>query len=121
MADDIIQFSDLGDDAPAKPVEVNDSNFEEFIKKFPVAVIDCWAPWCGPCKMIAPTIHELAGDYQGKIAFAKLNTDESTGIAMKHRIMSIPTLLIFKDGEYADRLVGAMPKAAFEEQFSKLL
>ena len=108
-------------DMPGEPIVVNESNFDDFIKKYALVVIDCWAPWCGPCKMIAPAIDELAKDYQGKIAFGKLNTDENQNIAMKFNIMSIPTFLIFKNGELIDRPVGAMPKASLEETISKHL
>ena len=83
---------------------------EETIKKFPTIVIDCWAPWCGPCRMIGPVIEELAKEMKGKIVFGKLNVDENPQTSMKYRIMSIPTLLVFKNGALVDQLVGAMPK-----------
>jgi len=74
-------------------------------------VIDCWAPWCGPCRMIGPVIEELAREMKGKIVFGKLNVDENQQTSMKYKIMSIPTLLVFKNGALVDRFVGAMPKA----------
>jgi thioredoxin 1 len=108
-------------DWPSGPVEVTDSSFDDFVNKYQVSVIDCWAPWCGPCKMIAPIVEELAQEYKGKIAFGKLNTDENQAISMRYHIMSIPTLLVFKDGELADQLVGAMPKAMLEPEIKKHL
>lgn len=106
---------------PSGPVEVTDSSFDDFVNKYDVSVIDCWAPWCGPCKMIAPIVEELAQEYKGQIAFGKLNTDENQAISMRYHVMSIPTLLVFKDGELADQLVGAMPKATLETEIKKHL
>ena len=109
------------DDWPNKPLVLTEQNFEDSIKKYPLIVIDCWAPWCGPCRMVAPVFDELAVDYRGKIVFARLNTDENQGIAMKFNIMSIPTFLIFKNGELIDRPVGAMQKPALEMAITKYL
>jgi thioredoxin 1 len=80
------------------------------MKKYPTIVIDCWAPWCGPCRMIGPVIEELAKEMKGKIVFGKLNVDENQQTSLKYKIMSIPTLLVFKNGNLVDRFVGAMPK-----------
>ncbi|MFH1101702.1 MAG: thioredoxin [Methanobacteriota archaeon] len=101
---------------PNAPVEVNDATIDETIKKYPTLVVDCWAPWCGPCRMIGPVIEELAHEMQGKITFGKLNVDENPQTSMKHRIMSIPTLLIFKKGVLVDRLVGALPKDMLKQK-----
>jgi thioredoxin 1 len=109
------------DNYPGEPVVLSEGNFEDFIKKYPLVVVDCWAPWCGPCRMVAPVVEELAKNYQGKIVFGKLNTDENQGIALKFNIMSIPTFLIFKNGNLIDRPVGAMPKASFEAAIKKYL
>ena len=95
---------------PDTPIHILDADIEEKLKKFPTIVIDCWAPWCGPCRMIGPVIEELAKEMQGKIVFGKLNVDENPQTSMKYRIMSIPTLLVFKNGTLVDQLVGAMPK-----------
>lgn len=95
---------------PDTPIHILDADIEETLKKFPTMVIDCWAPWCGPCRIIGPVIEELAKELQGKIVFGKLNVDENPQTSMKYRIMSIPTLLIFKNGALVDQLVGAMPK-----------
>jgi len=99
-----------GAEWPSEPAEVSDSTFNDFIKKYSLVVVDCWAPWCGPCRMMSPVIDALAKEMQGKIAFGKLNTDENPKIAMRFQIEAIPTLLVIKDGELTDRLVGAKPK-----------
>lgn len=99
-----------GAEWPSEPAEVSDSTFNDFIKKYSLVVVDCWAPWCGPCRMMSPVIDALAKEMQGKIAFGKLNTDENPKVAMRFQIEAIPTLLVIKDGELADRLVGAKPK-----------
>ena len=99
---------------PGEPVVLTEDNFDELINKYPFVVIDCWAPWCGPCRMVAPVVEELAAEHKGEIVFGKLNTDENQGIAMKFNLMSIPTFLIFKNGELIARPVGAMPKPALE-------
>jgi thioredoxin 1 len=103
----------------AAPIEVTDENFHDVVKKNSKVVIDCWAQWCGPCRMIAPIIEELANDYAGKILFGKLNVDENPKISAEHQIMSIPTLLIFKDGYLVDRIVGAIPKKKLEQRLQQ--
>ncbi len=105
-----------GGDWPSAPVEVSDSNFDEFIKKYNTVVVDCWAPWCGPCRMVAPVVDALAKDLSGKVAFGKLNTDNNQKIALRFYIEAIPTLLVFKNGEMVDRIIGAMPKDALMQK-----
>ena len=106
----------------SEPVlELNSSNFDEEVKKHPLLVVDCWAPWCAPCRMVAPVIEELARDYQGKITFGKLNVDSNQLIAMGYGIMSIPTLLIFKNGQLVDQKVGALPRKTLEPELTKHL
>jgi thioredoxin 1 len=100
-------------------LELSSDNIEETIKNNPSLVVDCWAPWCGPCRMMSPVIDELAKDYQGKITFGKMNTDENQVIAGKYDIQAIPTLLIFKNGKLADRKVGALPKKVLEGELTK--
>jgi thioredoxin 1 len=109
------------DGYPDSPVVVRDTEFEGLVNKYPYVVVDCWAPWCGPCRMLAPTVDELARDYAGKVVFAKLNTDENIDTAGKYRIMSIPTLLFFKNGKLIDKAIGAMPRSMLESQVKKHL
>jgi thioredoxin 1 len=110
-----------GNGWPEAPVSVTDSSFESFIKKYPKVVVDCWAPWCGPCRMLSPTIDAISKEMKGNVAFGKLNTDENFGVAGKYKIMSIPTLLFFKDGQLVDKAIGAAPKASVEQQIRKAL
>jgi thioredoxin 1 len=100
-------------------VDVSDVDFEKTIKSSPKLVIDCWAPWCGPCKMLTPTLEALAKDYAGKVVFAKLNTDQAPKTAMSLSIHSIPTLIFFKDGKQVERLTGAHPRANIESVLKK--
>lgn len=97
-----------------KPVEVTDATFEEVIRKHPLVVVDCWAAWCGPCRMLAPVIEAMAEDYAGKILFGKLNVDENLEVSKHYEIMSIPTLLVFKNGKLVDKIIGAMPREVLE-------
>ncbi len=101
--------------------ELTDAAFDDAIKSSPVAVIDCWAPWCGPCRMLAPTIEALAQEYQGKVKFFKLNTDESTKVVQQFKIFSIPTLLIFSHGKQVDTIVGAVPRQYIEGKLKEFL
>lgn len=102
-------------------LEVTGKNIDEVVKNNPSLVVDCWAPWCGPCRMMGPVIDELAADYKGKITFGKLNTDENQDVAAKYQIQAIPTLLIFKNGKLADRKVGALPKKLLAGELDKSL
>jgi len=105
--------------AEHKTVEVTDDSFEEFVAKNKIAVIDCWAAWCGPCNMLSPVVEQLAGDYTN-ITFGKLNVDENRKVPMKFGIMSIPTLLYFKDGKLADKTLGALPRKMLEGRLQRL-
>ena len=97
------------EETPSKPIIVTDKNFDEIISKYDIVVVDFWAPWCGPCRLIAPVIEQLAKEMKGKVVFAKLNTDENPKTAMRFHVMSIPTLILFKNGKMVDRNVGALP------------
>jgi thioredoxin 2 len=95
----------------AHPLTVTDSNFAAEVEQSPLPVLlDMWAPWCGPCRMIAPVIEQLAGELAGRVKVAKLNTDENPMTASRFSVRSIPTILVIKDGREIDRLVGALPK-----------
>ena len=100
----------MEENLPDVPLKVTDADIETNIKKYPLMVVDCWAPWCGPCRMIGPIIEELAKEMKGKIVFGKLNVDENRETSMKYGIMSIPALLVFKNGNLVDSIIGAMPK-----------
>jgi thioredoxin 1 len=104
-----------------KPVEMTDATFKEMILNHPLVVVDCWAPWCGPCRMVAPVIEELARDYAGKILFGKLNVDENREVSTQYDIMSIPTLLVFKNGKLVDTIIGAMPRQTLEQKITRRL
>jgi thioredoxin 1 len=93
-----------------KVLTATDDNFESMVKEHPLILVDFWAAWCFPCKMVAPTIEELAEEFEGKVAFAKLNVDENPKTAMRFGITSIPTLILFKDGEVVEKVIGAVPK-----------
>jgi len=101
------------------PIKVTDADFDETIKKHSLIAIDCWAAWCGPCRMISPIINELAREYAGKIVFGKLNVDENPETATRFNVMGIPTLLVMKDGVEVDRLVGVAPKMMIESRLKK--
>ena len=103
----------------SKPVEINDANFDKFVKENGKVVVDCWAAWCAPCRMLAPVLDELAAE-KTDIKFAKLDVDNNRAVPMKYGIMSIPTLLYFKDGVLVDKTLGALPKAAIEARLAKL-
>ncbi len=103
-----------------KYIDLNSSNFKDTIKDG-VVLVDFWAPWCGPCRMIAPVIEELAEEFSGKAKICKVNTDEEQSIAIEYGIRSIPTILFFKDGEVVDQMVGAHPKQALAEKLNSLL
>jgi thioredoxin 1 len=104
-----------------KPIVVDDKTFHDTVKKYPVVVVDCWAGWCQPCKMIAPSVEELAKELKGKVVFGKLDVDENAAVPQEFGIMSIPTLLIFKNGSHVDTIIGAVPKSVIKEAISRHL
>ncbi len=102
-------------------IEVNDSNFEEIvIKSEKPVLVDFWAEWCGPCRMIAPTIEDMAREFSDKAVVAKCNVDDSPQVAIKYSIRSIPTILFFKEGKIADKQVGAVPKNVLADKLKSL-
>ncbi|MDD3150007.1 MAG: thioredoxin [Candidatus Gastranaerophilales bacterium] len=103
-------------------LEVTDATFEQDVKKSDVPVlVDFWAPWCGPCRKLSPIIDEIAEEYQGRVKIVKVNTDENTKIAQEYSISGIPSLLVFKDGEAVERMVGLLQKSAITNTVDKYL
>lgn len=106
----------------SKPITVDDSNFDQNVLQAKTLVlVDFWADWCGPCRMVAPIVEELAGEYEGRISFAKLDVDRNPKTASKYGIMSIPTLLIFKDGNPISNIVGFRSKAELKRSLDDVL
>ena len=103
-----------------KYIELTSENVDATISEG-VALVDFWAPWCGPCRMIAPVIEELAEDFDGKAKICKINTDEQQDLGVKYGVRSIPTIIFFKDGEIVDQMVGASSKEAFADKLNALL
>lgn len=103
-----------------KYIELTNDNFDATVSTG-VSLVDFWAPWCGPCRMIAPVIEELAEEFEGKANICKVNTDEQQDLAVKYGIRSIPTILFIKDGEVADTMIGAASKQAFADKINSLL
>ena len=106
----------------AEPFEVNEASWDADVlgSELPV-LVDFWADWCGPCKMIAPAIHDLAVEYGGKLSVAKLDVDDSPNVAMKYGVRSIPALIFFKEGKPVDQIVGAVPKGALKKKIDAVL
>jgi thioredoxin 1 len=105
-----------------KPVELTDSSFEtEVLKSTLPVLIDFWAVWCGPCRMVSPIVEEIAGEYTGKLKVGKVDVDSNTATAMQYGIRSIPTLLLFKDGQVVEQIIGAVPKRVIVDKLSRHL
>ncbi len=102
--------------------EINDAIFDQEVIKVTMPVlVDMWAPWCGPCRMVAPVLEKVSAEYDGKIKFCKLNVDENPKTASSFQVMSIPTLLLFKNGKVVDTIVGAVPESSLKPKLDKLL
>jgi thioredoxin 1 len=107
--------------AIAQPVHLTDANFAAEVARYPLILVDFWAPWCGPCRMVAPVIDQLAKEYSGRVVFGKLNVDESPQVAGSFGVQSIPTMMVFRGGKAVDVMVGAMPKGAIETKLKQQL
>ena len=105
--------------ASGKPIDLTQETFKNVVERNSLVVVDFWAAWCGPCRMVAPIIESMAKDYTGRILFGKVNVDENPEIARQYGIMSIPTLLIFKNGNVVDKIIGAMPRNRLEPKIKK--
>jgi thioredoxin 1 len=106
----------------SKPIHVADSEFQEkVLNSIAPVIVDFWAPWCGPCRMVAPILDELAKEYGEKVVIAKVNTDENPQWAMKYGVQGIPTMLFVKDGQLVDRMVGAAPKPFIQQRVDAML
>ena len=102
-------------------LEITDSNFQEILAEGKQVVMDFWAPWCGPCKMVGPIIDELATEYEGKVIIGKCDVDENGDVAAEYGIRNIPTVLFFKNGELVDKQVGSAPKSAYVAKIEAIL
>jgi len=106
----------------SKPVTIEDTNFNEVVLQAEIPVlVDFWAPWCGPCRMVAPVVDELAEEYGGRVSFCKVNVDENAKIASQYGIMSIPTLILFKDGKPVSNIIGFRPKDELKQNLEAAL
>jgi thioredoxin 1 len=106
----------------SKPVEINDEKFNEMVLKAKTPVlVDFWAPWCGPCRMVAPIVDELANEYEGKVSFFKLNVDDNPVTSRQYGVMSIPTLIVFNNGQAVSNIVGFRPKPELKKNLDAAL
>lgn len=106
---------------PGEALEVDGASFDELVSRYPLLVVDCWAPWCAPCRMLSPVIDKLATELQGKVVFGKLNVDNNKAIAARYSITSIPALLVFKNGKLVDRIIGAVPEQMIVQRLQPLM
>jgi len=104
--------------ASTKPIELSDANFHEVVGNHPLVVVDFWAPWCGPCRMVSPVLEELASEMSGRATFGKLNVDDNPETSQRFGIQGIPTIMVFKDGQPVDGIVGAAPKQMIEARIT---
>jgi len=115
-----LEMESVGAEAVTQPITVTDDTFHRDVLSTPgLVLLDCWAPWCGPCRMVGPIMDQLARESDGRYRIAKLNVDENPRISAEFQIQSIPTMLIFKDGKLIDRIIGAQPKQAIADRLAK--
>jgi thioredoxin 1 len=105
----------------SKPVEIDEAGFGEFVQAGVPVLVDFWAPWCGPCRMVAPVVDELADEYDGKVNFGKVNVDDNPKIASQYGVMGIPTLIVFKDGKPLANIVGFRPKDELKKSLDEAI
>jgi len=113
---EMMQRNQVAHSENGKPIVLTDKTFEETVARLPLTVVDFWASWCGPCRMVAPIIDQLAEEYAGRVTFGKLNVDENPVVSNVFQIQSIPSLLVFKNGKLVDGLIGAAPKQLIESR-----
>lgn len=111
----------MSNTAATAVLKVTDQSFADAVKANQLLVVDCYADWCGPCRMIAPLVEDLANEYNGRVSFAKVDVDQAPNVSRQYHVSSIPTLLFFKNGEMIDRQVGALPKHALQARVEALL
>ena len=109
------------EESPDHPITLTSANFHEAVGHYPFIIVDCWAEWCGPCRMMSPILDEMAKDHKGKLVFGKVNADTDPQVLGEFGIMSIPTLLIFKNGQKVDQIVGAMPRQVLEARLGRYM
>lgn len=117
MVDDIMSEENY----PEEPVKITDDDFEETIEDYPLILVDFWADWCGPCKMMEPILKELASEYQGDLVVGKLNVDDNSTVPNQFQVSSIPTMVLFKEGEPVERMVGAMQKEQLAQKVDEYI
>ncbi len=119
MVDDMMSGKNSTEEYPSGPIEVNDENFQETLEKYPLVLVDFWAAWCGPCKMMEPVMEELAAEYEGDAVIAKMNVDKNNRVPSQFQVSSIPTLVLFKDGEKVERMMGARQKGQLAQKLDQ--
>ncbi len=115
------QMQQLNSAGISKPIILTDSNFSAEITKHNLLVVDFWAPWCGPCRMVGPVIEQLAAEYSGKVTFGKMNVDENMTVPGSFRVMSIPTIMVFESGRAVETIIGACAKSHIESKFKPFM
>ena len=118
---EMLQHAQSAEASTDKPIMLTDSNFSTEIVKYNLIVVDFWAPWCGPCRMVGPLIEQLAAEYAGKVAFGKINVDENIAVPGSFGVMSIPTMIVFKNGKAVETIIGSCPKSHIESKFKPFM